>query len=219
MSKQEVIERMCQSGVLPVFRTTDVTHLLPASRAFYDAGIGCIEYTLTMPDPLQLIRSAVAALPSDQFVGAGTVMNERHAEQAIEAGARFIAGPGLKPEVVKVCSRLGVVCVAGAITPTEIMLALDLGADVIKVFPACAVGPGFFAEVLGPFPAACLMAAGGITAGNVKEYVRAGAKIVTFLANGIDARAYAAGDVQRITQAAAAFVRIVQSARGDAGTS
>ncbi|MDD4889217.1 MAG: 2-dehydro-3-deoxyphosphogluconate aldolase [Phycisphaerae bacterium] len=213
MDKQQIVSRMCQSGVLPVFRTMDLTHLLPASRAFYDAGIGCIEYTMTMPDPLGLIRKAVAALPRDQFVGAGTVMTARAVEQAVEAGAKFIAGPGFKPEVVKACSRLGVVSVVGAITPTEISEALDLGADVIKVFPACSVGPGFFAEVLGPFPNLCMMAAGGINAANVADYIRAGAKIVTFLANGLDAAAYAAGDIKKIQQAASAFVRVVQGAR------
>lgn len=215
MTKQEVMEKMCSSGVLPVFRTADITHLLPASRAFYEAGIGCIEYTMTMPDPLRLIRDAVATLPAGQVVGAGTVIDERSVELAVAAGARFVAGPGFKNEVVKACNRLGVVCVVGAITPTEVMQALEAGADVIKVFPATSVGPGFFAEILGPFPGTCLMAAGGLNPSNVPDYIRAGAKIVTLLANGLDAHAYATGEVARIRQAAAAFVQTVRDARGN----
>jgi len=216
MSGQDVIQNMCQSGILPVFRTHDVRHLMAASRAYYDAGIRCIEYTMTMPDALKLVREAVATLPKDLAVGAGTIRDAATVEQAVRAGARFIAGPGFVPEVVAACRRLGVVSVAGALTPTEIGEALDAGADVIKVFPACSVGPGFFAEVLGPFPEAVLMAAGGINIANAGEYIRAGARIVTLLANGLDAKAYAQGDAAALTAAATKFAIAVRGggARG-----
>jgi 2-dehydro-3-deoxyphosphogluconate aldolase/(4S)-4-hydroxy-2-oxoglutarate aldolase len=93
------------------------------------------------------------------------------------------------------------------------MEALHLGADIIKVFPATSVGPTFFSEVRGPFPGLCLMAAGGMTLGNLKDYVTAGAAIVTVLANGLDATAYATGDGPAITRAAAKWVEAVQAAR------
>jgi 2-dehydro-3-deoxyphosphogluconate aldolase/(4S)-4-hydroxy-2-oxoglutarate aldolase len=213
MDKQQVVERMCESGVLPVFRTFDVKHLLPASRAFYDAGIACVEYTLTMPNALQLVAEACASLPEDLLVGAGTIMDGPAVDLAVKAGAKFIASPGCSPDMVAACRRHGVVSVVGAATPTEIMQALKHGADVIKVFPASSVGPSFFAEVLGPFPQARLMAAGGITIGNVKDYVLAGAEVVTLLANGLDAQAYATGKVQDITRAAKTFVAAVREAR------
>jgi 2-dehydro-3-deoxyphosphogluconate aldolase/(4S)-4-hydroxy-2-oxoglutarate aldolase len=213
MNKQEVIERMCQSGVLPVFRTSDVRNLLPASKAFYDAGIGCVEYTMTMPAALQWIEEGVAALPKELLLGMGTAMDGRMVDQAVEAGAKFIASPGLSAGMVEACRRNGVVSVVGTITPTEIMEALRLGADVIKVFPAASVGPGFFAEVLGPFPGLCMMAAGGMTLANLKDYVAAGARIVTLLANGLDAAAYASGDCPAITRAARKWVEAVQAAR------
>jgi 2-dehydro-3-deoxyphosphogluconate aldolase / (4S)-4-hydroxy-2-oxoglutarate aldolase len=217
MNKQEVIERMCAAGLLPVFRANEVRHLLAASQAYCDAGIPCIEYTMTMPDALALVRQAVAALPPDRAVGAGTVMDARTVELAVQAGAQFIAGPGFCPEVVEACRRLGVVSVAGAVTPTEIMQALRAGADVIKVFPASSVGPSFFAEVLGPFPGIRLMAAGGITAGNVKEFIRAGASVVTVLANGLAAPAYQEGRVGDIRRAAEQFVAAIGEARRERG--
>jgi 2-dehydro-3-deoxyphosphogluconate aldolase / (4S)-4-hydroxy-2-oxoglutarate aldolase len=213
MNKHDVIHRMCESGVLPVFRTADVRHLLPASKAFHDAGIGCVEYTLTMPHALQLVSEAASSFPSDLFIGAGTVMDGATVDRAVAAGARFIASPGIAPGMVEACQRHGVVSVVGAITPTEIMEAVRLGADVIKVFPATSVGPGFFAEVQGPFPGLCLMAAGGITLLNLGDYVAAGAAIVTLLANGLDAAAYAAGDCAAITRAAARWVDAVRTAR------
>jgi len=213
MNKQEVIERMCRSGVLPVFRTNDVKNLLPASKAFYDAEIGCVEYTMTMRGALELIREGAATLPKDLLLGMGTAMDGRMVEAAVAAGAKFIASPGLSAEMVEACNRLGVVSVVGTITPTEIMEALRLGADVIKVFPATSVGPGFFAEVLGPFPGLCLMAAGGMTLANLGEYVAAGARVVTLLGNGLDAAAYVGGDCPAITRAARKWVEAVRAAR------
>ncbi len=216
MNKQEVIERMCRSGVLPVFRTNDVKNLLPASRAFYDAGIGCVEYTMTMPGALDLIREGAATLPANLLLGMGTAMDGRMVEAAVAAGAKFIASPGLSAEMVEACNRLGVVSVVGTITPTEIMEAMRLKADVIKVFPATSVGPGFFAEVLGPFPGLCLMAAGGMTLANLAQYVAAGARVVTLLGNGLDAAAYASGDCAAITRAARRWVDAVRVARSEA---
>jgi 2-dehydro-3-deoxyphosphogluconate aldolase / (4S)-4-hydroxy-2-oxoglutarate aldolase len=213
MNKQEVIERMCASGILPVFRTSDLKHLFPASKAFLDAGIGCVEYTMTMPNALELVKEGRASLPMELCLGAGTVMDGPTVDRAVAAGAQFIASPGIDADMIRACVRHGVVSVVGAITPSEIMEALRLGADVIKVFPATSVGPGFFAEVLGPFPGLPMMAAGGMSLGNVKDYVAAGAQIVTFLANGLDAAAYAAGDCAAITRAAAKWVDAVRAAR------
>ncbi len=213
MNKQEVIARMIESGVLPVFRTADVQHVLSASRALGDAGVGCVEYTLTMPDALTHIRAARQQLPGTLLVGAGTVLDGPGVARAVEAGAQFIASPGCSPAMIAACADHGVPSVVGALTPTEIMEALRLGADIIKVFPATAVGSDFFAEVLGPFPDAVLMAAGGMTLANLGVYVIKGARIVTCLANGLDADAYRAGRVQDLTRVAEQWVAAVRHAR------
>lgn len=204
---------MVQAGLLPVFRTDDVRNLLPATKALYDAGIGCIEYTMTMPNCVQLLKDASACLPKDLYLGMGTVTDAKTVHLAVEAGAAFIASPGLCPQVIEACKRHGVVCVAGTMTPTEIMEAVRLGADVIKVFPAGAVTPEFFSDVLGPFPGLHLMAAAKSAMQNLDEYIAAGAEIITFLGNGLDAAAYAAGDFATITRAAAKWVEAVQAAR------
>ena len=213
MDKQEVIRRMCESGILPVFRTNDVQNLFSASKAFYDAGIGCVEYTMTMPNALQLVSEGVASLPKDLLLGAGTVMDGRTVDGAVEAGAKFIASPSLCTEMIRACRRNGVVSIVGAFTPTEIMTAVELGADIIKVFPAGTLGPGFFIDVLGPFPGLHLMAAGGMTILTVKDYIDAGVEIVTFLANGLEPVAYAMGDSSTITSTAAKWVEAVRTAR------
>jgi 2-dehydro-3-deoxyphosphogluconate aldolase / (4S)-4-hydroxy-2-oxoglutarate aldolase len=213
MNKQEVVERMCESGVLPVLRTSDVRHLTEASRAIYDGGIGCLEYTMTMPNTLELIRQGVARLPKDLCLGAGTITDGKTVDAAIRAGASFIASPGISPEMIKACRSHGVASVVGAVTPTEIMNALDMGADVIKVFCAASVGPVFFENMLGPFPGICMMAAGGITLQNLKDYIHAGAEIVTYVPNLVDPDGYAAGDAAPLTRTAATYVETVKAAR------
>jgi 2-dehydro-3-deoxyphosphogluconate aldolase/(4S)-4-hydroxy-2-oxoglutarate aldolase len=213
MNKQEVIKRMCESGLLPVFRTADLKNLYPASKAFYEAGIGCVEYTMTMPGALDLVKEGIAKLPKELFLGAGTVMDGKTVELAVQAGAKFIASPGIDASMIEACNRLGVVSVVGAMTPSEIMTAVRLGADVIKVFPAITVGPAFFIDVLGPFPGLHLMAAGGMSLLTLKDYVTAGAEILTFLANGLEPAAYATGDCATITCTAKKWVEAVAAAR------
>jgi 2-dehydro-3-deoxyphosphogluconate aldolase/(4S)-4-hydroxy-2-oxoglutarate aldolase len=213
MNKQEVVRKMCESGFLPVFRTDNVKNLMPASQAFYDAGVGCVEYTMTMPNALELIAEARASLPKDLCLGLGTVMDGATVDAAADAGASFIASPSLCEEVIKACNRRGVASVVGAMTPTEVMNAVRLGADVIKVFPAVSVGPKFFAEIAGPFPGLHTMAAGGITPENMKDYIQAGAEIVTRLGNGMNAAAYASGDFAAITQTARDWLEGIRNAR------
>ena len=212
-NKQEVIQRMCATGILPVFRTNDLQHLFPATKAFYDAGITCIEYTTTMPNVMELLRQGRTQLPDDLLLGAGTITDGKTVDQAVEAGATFIASPAIYPAVIEACQRHGVVSVVGAMTPTEIARAIDLGADVIKVFPAGCVGPGFFTDILGPYPGLHMMAAGGMTFATIRDYVAAGAEILTFLGNGLESAAYAAGDCETITRTAKKWVDAVQAAR------
>jgi 2-dehydro-3-deoxyphosphogluconate aldolase / (4S)-4-hydroxy-2-oxoglutarate aldolase len=213
MSKQEVLSSMCRSGLLPVFRTKDARNLFAASRAFYDAGITCVEYTMSMPNVLDRLAEGAAQLPNDLYLGLGTVIDAVTVDKAVAAGARFIATPGLSAEVVEACKRHEVVCVAGIMTPTEIMEALQLGADVLKVFPAASVGPEFFIDVLGPFPGLHLMAASKTALEELDRFVPAGAEIVTFLGESLDPVAYASGDFTTLTQTAKKYAVAIQTAR------
>jgi 2-dehydro-3-deoxyphosphogluconate aldolase / (4S)-4-hydroxy-2-oxoglutarate aldolase len=168
---------------------------------------------MTMPKALEMIKQGIAELPKDIRLGAGTVTDGKTVDAAVKAGATFIASPGISPEMIKACKSNGVVSVVGAVTPTEIMNALDLGADIIKVFCAASVGPVFFENMLGPFPGICMMAAGGITLQNLNEYIRAGAEIVTYVPNLVDPAAYAAGDSATLSRTAKTYVEAIKAAR------
>ena len=98
MHRKALIQTMCASGVLPVFRTSDARHLLTASQAYRDAGIDCVEYTMTIPDALKLLQQAANAFPADFLVGAGTVLDGETAERAIFAGACSSPAQGAPPK-------------------------------------------------------------------------------------------------------------------------
>lgn len=208
-----LIDQMCQAGVLPVFRTDETSKLIPTSLALYKAGVRVMEYTLTMPKALSHIERAVAELPPEIVLGAGTALDGESARLAILAGAKFVVSPGLSAEVVEMCHRYGVPTVAGACTPTEIMNALKLGVRMIKIFPANSLSPAHIADLKAPFPQAQFMIAGGITLENVGAYIRAGADVVTIGGHSVDAAAFARGDYPAITKITQEFLTTIANAR------
>jgi 2-dehydro-3-deoxyphosphogluconate aldolase/(4S)-4-hydroxy-2-oxoglutarate aldolase len=121
--------------------------------------------------------------------------------------------PGLAPDVIETCHQYGVAVVPGAVTPTEIMQAIKLGVDLVKVLPAFWVTPKCFPDMLAPFPQLRFMAAAGITLDNVGEYIASGVAVVTLAAQSADAEAFAEKDYARITRTAKQFVAAVHEAR------
>ncbi|MBN1343591.1 MAG: bifunctional 4-hydroxy-2-oxoglutarate aldolase/2-dehydro-3-deoxy-phosphogluconate aldolase [Phycisphaerae bacterium] len=194
-----ITDRICDIGVVPVFRTDRTDRLLPAAKAYHEGGMHVIEFTMTMPEALASIEKGRSELPDDATLGAGTVLDAETARLAILAGAQFIVSPGLAPKVVEMCHRYGVPVVPGAMTPSEIMQALELGVDVIKVFPAN-IGLPYFADLVAPFPQVRFMAAGGpIPPELAKQYYAAGASVVTVAGQGLDKEAFETGDFGKLT--------------------
>ena len=212
-----ILDLMCDVGVLPVFRTDETSKLIPASIALLKAGVRVMEYTLTMPKALASIEHAVAELPPEIILGAGTALDGPSARLAILAGAKFVVSPGLSPEVIETCHQYGVPTVAGATTPTEIMNALKLGVRMIKIFPANSLSPSHIFDLKAPFPQAQFMIAGGITLENVAAYIKAGADVVTIGGHCVDAAAFARGDYDAITKITKEFIATIDQARKSRG--
>src|SRR5262249_35848485 len=122
------------------------------------------------------------------------------ARLAILAGARFIVGPTFRPAVLEVCHRYDVLAIPGAFTPTEILSAWEAGADLVKVFPAARLGPGYVKDVLSPLPQVRLLMTGGVTTENAAELLAAGAVAVGVGGSLVDREAVARGDYARITE-------------------
>lgn len=177
-----VIEALEQDRVLSIVRAPRIDDVLALTAALGQGGIRVLELTFTTPGLTELLRTASSGAQGDSFVGAGTVTSGDQATAALEAGAQFIVTPGLGPharEIVDVAHRAGAAVVLGALTPSEVMTAVDLGADVVKIFPARAVGPAYLSDLHGPFPDVALIPSGGVSASNAADFLAAGALAVT----------------------------------------
>ena len=173
MGKSEVIGEMERYRLVAVVRSKSSEEALETVEAVAEAGVKFVEITFTVPDALGLIREL--AKRSGLFVGAGTVLSDEQAKNAIAAGARFVVSPTLELNLIPICREAGVVCVPGAATATEILAAKRAGPDMIKLFPAdCLGGPNFVRQIANTFPGLRFMVSGGVSLANVKEYVESG---------------------------------------------
>ena len=191
--------------VIPVVRMKDRAHAGTGIGWLRDAGITVFEITMTIPDAPALIRE-LAADPS-LLVGAGTVRDAASARACLDAGARFIVAPWVDPELSAPCREAGAALMLGAMTPTEVRAALAGGADVVKIFPAASAGgPSHLRALVSVFPDVAFCPTGGVEAGNVDLYLRAGAAFVGMGGNLVDEARIAAGDRDAITAAARAVL-------------
>jgi len=175
MTKAEVGKIIFEDKVVAVVRLKDAGVLRRAVEAVREGGVRCIEITMTVPGALDVIGTLVADGSLDIVVGAGTVLGASAAEAVIEAGARFVVSPVLDEDVIRVCKSKNIFVVPGAFSPTEIVRARSAGADIVKVFPASSLRPGFFKDLKGPFPDILLMPTGGITIENARSFIDQGA--------------------------------------------
>jgi 2-dehydro-3-deoxyphosphogluconate aldolase/(4S)-4-hydroxy-2-oxoglutarate aldolase len=163
---------------IAIVRLDNLEEAVQISRALLAGGITTIEFTLTNPHALEVIRPVQQELPEYMLVGAGTVLDAENARRSIAAGAQFLVTPALLPEVIAVGRDEGVPVICGAWTPTEILSAWRAGADLVKVFPAGVLGPAYIKDILGPLPDLLLVPTGGINLDNCAAFLAAGAYTV-----------------------------------------
>jgi 2-dehydro-3-deoxyphosphogluconate aldolase / (4S)-4-hydroxy-2-oxoglutarate aldolase len=155
---------------VPVVVLQHAKDALPLAEALKAGGLGCAEITFRSAAAAEAIR-AIAGDP-DIVVGAGTVLTGGQLEEALAAGARFIVTPGFNREVVKLAREASVPVFPGVATATEIQMALDEGVEVVKFFPAEAMGGVATLKALaGPFPMVRFIPTGGLTADNMARYL------------------------------------------------
>lgn len=214
MSRQQIVSSVEAAGVVAVIRLADGTALRRVAEALVEGGVRALEVTMTVPRAVALIEELATSLPPEFIVGAGTVLDAETARDVIRAGARFVVSPVFRPAVIDAAHALDVPAMPGCFTPTEILSAWDAGADIVKVFPATALGPGFFKDVRGPLPHVRLMPTGGVTAGNAGDWIRAGAVAIGVGTALVDRAAVEEGRFDDIAASARHFVQAVQDARG-----
>lgn len=206
-----------QSAIVAVIRLKEPEKLRATIDALAEGGVRALEVTMSVPGAIDLIGQLAPSMPPEFLLGAGTVLDRETAQRAIAAGAQFIVSPVFRREVLAACHDLDVAMMPGCFSPTEILEAWDAGADIVKVFPATALGPGFVKDMRGPLPHVKLMPTGGVTLDNAGEWIKAGAVAVGVGTALVDARAIAAGDYAAIAANARRIVANVRAAREGAG--
>lgn len=191
-SRETIVKQIEDAGIVAVIRIREPEKLRAVVEAISEGGVRALEVTMTVPGAVELIRELAPTLPSGFVLGAGTVLDPETAARVIDAGATFVVSPVFRTPVIDACHAKGVAAMPGCFTPTEILDAWDAGADVVKVFPATALGPAFFKDVRGPLPQVKLMPTGGVTVENAGDWIRAGAVAVGVGTALLDAKAIAA---------------------------
>jgi 2-dehydro-3-deoxyphosphogluconate aldolase / (4S)-4-hydroxy-2-oxoglutarate aldolase len=211
--RAETTRTLQELGVVAVIRMKDADKLRAVVDAIAEGGVRAIEVTMTVPGAVGLIEKLAATLPSDVVLGAGTVTDAATARAVIDAGARFVVGPVFRPEVMAACHERDVAVCPGCFTPTEILDAHERGADIVKVFPATALGPQFIKDVRAPLPQVRLMPTGGVSLDNAGDWIRAGAVAVGVGSALVDSKAIDAGRLDVLTRNARRIVASVAAAR------
>lgn len=211
--RTSVVQAIEDAGAIAVIRLKDATKVSAVIESLAAGGVRVLEITMTVPGAIEVIRSIARSLPAGIILGAGTVLDRDTASRVIEAGARFVVAPTLDPATIAVCHDHDIAVMPGCFSPTEILRAWQLGADIVKVFPATSLGPGYIKDVRAPLPDVKLMPTGGVTPENAGDWIRAGAVAVGIGSSLLDPKALAAGDFRRIEDTARLLISNITAAR------
>jgi 2-dehydro-3-deoxyphosphogluconate aldolase / (4S)-4-hydroxy-2-oxoglutarate aldolase len=175
MTRQKRTEKLIDTGAVAVIRMSDSKKLRTVIDSIREGGIDAIEITMTTPGALSILEEMAKSNNGTYHLGVGSVLNADTAQRAIDAGAQFVVSPVMIPEIIRTAHRNDIPAMPGAFTPTEIFTAHELGADIVKIFPADVVGMAFFKAIKAPMPQLQLMPTGGVTLTNAGDWLKAGA--------------------------------------------
>lgn len=213
LPKMNTLQRIVNKGIVAVVRAETSEQGANIAKACIEGGIDTVEITFTVPAAHKVIEGLRNALSQEELlIGAGTVLDAETTRIAILAGAQYIVSPGFDLDSAKLCNRYQIPYMPGCMTPTEIIRALEAGADIIKVFPGNAFGPSIIKAIKGPLPQAPLMPTGGVSLENVDEWIKNGCVAV-----GVGGQLTAGaktGDYTTVTETAKEFIRRIKEARG-----
>jgi 2-dehydro-3-deoxyphosphogluconate aldolase/(4S)-4-hydroxy-2-oxoglutarate aldolase len=214
MNKIDVLQRIRDTGLIPVVRAESADQAMRAVAAIKAGGVSVLEITMTVPGAIDVIEKLAAAFGSEALIGAGTVLDPETAGKCIQAGAQFIVSPALNEETIACCRTNDVAIFPGALTPTEVVRAWNAGADAVKIFPAGAVGGASYLKALkAPLPQIELIPTGGVSLKTAADFIKAGAMALGVCADLVDPKALHEGNEELITERARQFTEIVREAR------
>lgn len=210
--KYKTLNRISETGVVAVVRAENSEEAEKIAKACIDGGIPTIEITFTIPGADKVIQALKDKFSEEELiVGAGTVLDSETARIAILAGAKYIVSPSFNEDTAKLCNRYQIPYMPGCMTITEIVKAMESGADIIKVFPGSAYGPSIIKAIKGPIPQAVLMPTGGVDLDNAAEWIKNGCVAVGV--GGKLTGGAKTGDYEKVTETAKKFVEEIKKAR------
>ena len=213
MERYAVLKALANLGLVPVLRAESAEQALALADAIAAGGVTTLEVTMTVPGAIRVMRTLAEQRP-DILVGAGTVLDPETARMCILEGAQYVVSPALKLRTIELCHRYGVTVLPGALTPTEIVTAWEAGADVIKIFPASALGGAkYLKSVKAPLPQVEMIPTGGVSLASAREFLEAGAFALGVGADLVDPKAIAQGHPETITENARKYLAIVRCFR------
>ena len=175
LKKYAVLERVHQEKIVGIVRVENEEAAENTMAALCEGGIGVAELTFTVRYAHTILEGLTKKYGDKMLLGAGTVLDEATARIAILSGAQFLVTPSLNTDVIRLANRYGIPCFSGVSTPTELQTALEYGVDVVKLFPASCFKPSVIKDWKGPFPNAEIMPTGGVSLGNISEWLSVGA--------------------------------------------
>jgi 2-dehydro-3-deoxyphosphogluconate aldolase/(4S)-4-hydroxy-2-oxoglutarate aldolase len=220
MKKIKLVQQIAGEGVVAVLRGETPDEVVRMAEHAIAGGIKAIEVTMTVPFALRAIeelakRYSSAKPGGDNYaiIGVGTVLDPETARAAILSGAEFVVGPSLNPHTVALCNRYRIPVMPGVMTIQEIQTALELGVDIVKLFPGNLYSPSMIKAIKGPMPQANIMPTGGVSLSNLGEWIKAGA-IAVGIGSDLTAEAVKQGDYALVAEKAAQYVAAYREAKG-----
>jgi 2-dehydro-3-deoxyphosphogluconate aldolase/(4S)-4-hydroxy-2-oxoglutarate aldolase len=221
MKKYKLLEQISHSGVVAVLRGESADEVTVMAEHAIAGGIKIMEITLTVPFALEAITSLAKRYSSKDpnaanyaIIGAGTVLDPETARAAMLAGAEFIVAPCLNKETIQLCNRYRTPIMPGTMTIQEIQTALELGVDVVKLFPGNLYDPSIIPTIRGPLPQANMMPTGGVSLTNLKDWIKAGAFAVG-IGSDLTKEAVKSKDYRKIADKAHAYIEAFMQAKKD----
>jgi 2-dehydro-3-deoxyphosphogluconate aldolase/(4S)-4-hydroxy-2-oxoglutarate aldolase len=213
MNKSEVLAKVQELGLLAVIRGPSADLTVKMVEALVAGGVLGIEITYSTPNAEDVVRTLAGQFGSRIILGMGTLTKPEQAQSAKDAGASFLVSPICEPHLVTSMVDSGLLTMAGALTPTEVFQAYNLGVDVIKIFPGSLGGPAYVKALKGPFPYIPMMPTGGVSASNVAEWFATGVVAVGAGSELCPPQLAREGKFDEISRRAAEFVQVVNAAR------
>ncbi len=214
MNIENAISKIHEIGIVPVVRAANLDEARRAVDAICTGGIPVIEITMTVPNAPAMIQELVKHYGTSVLTGAGTVTTAKQAEICLDAGAQFLVSPGLSVAVLQTAAARGILAIPGALTPTEVMAALEAGAQLVKIFPCgSAGGPKHIKALKAPFPETRFIPTGGVNVNNAAEYLAAGSFALGIGADLVDLAAIRGNEPGKIVDMARILLDSVRLAR------